>query len=72
MEFEQKLKTLEQLVEKLSQGKLSLEEDIKAFEKGIKLTRELNRELNRTEAKVKQLLKINEDGQVETKDFEPE
>ena len=70
MEFEKKLKELEKLVEQLSQGKLSLEEDIKAFEKGVKISRELNKQLFQAEKKVQQLIGFTEEGEPETKDFE--
>lgn len=70
MEFEKKLKELEKLVDQLSRGKLSLEEDIKAFEKGVKLSRELSRQLFQAEKKVKQLIGFTEAGEPETKDFE--
>ena len=70
MEFEKKLKELEKLVEQMSRGKLSLEEDIKAFEKGVRLSRELGKQLFQAEKKVKQLIGFTEEGEPETKDFE--
>lgn len=40
--FEDSLRDLENIVKQLEQGDLSLEESLKAFEVGIKLTRECN------------------------------
>ena len=72
MDFEKKLKELEKLVEKMNSGNLSLEEDIKAFEKGIKISSELSKELNKAEEKVQQLINVNDEGEIQTKDFEVE
>ena len=72
MDFEKKLKELEKLVEKMNSGNLSLEEDIKAFEKGIKISSELSKELNKAEEKVQQLINVNDEGEIQTKDFEIE
>jgi len=72
MEFEKKLKELEKLVEKMNSGKLSLEEDIKSFEKGIQISRDLRTELNKAETKVQQLIEITDEGDIQTKDFKVE
>ena len=70
MNFEKKIKELEKLTETLAGGKLSLEESIKTFEKGVKLSNECAAELNKTESKVQQLIKTDEKGEPVTKDFE--
>ena len=69
MEFEKKLKTLETVVEDLSKGELSLQESLKAFEKGIKLSRECSKELEESEKKVQKLIKTAA-GEIKTEDFE--
>ena len=69
MEFEKKLKELEQIVEKLGSGKLSLQESLKSFEKGVKLSRECSKELNQSEKKVQQLI-TDSKGEIKTVDFE--
>lgn len=69
MEFEKKLKELEQIVEKLGSGKLSLQESLKSFEKGVKLSRECSKELNQSEKKVQQLI-TDSKGEIKTIDFE--
>lgn len=59
--FEEALANLETLVEAMEDGELSLEESLKAFEQGIKLTRECQAALEQAEQKVQLLVK---DGQL--------
>ncbi|MDP6189369.1 MAG: exodeoxyribonuclease VII small subunit [Gammaproteobacteria bacterium] len=54
--FEAALQQLEQLVQQMEQGKLSLEESMQAFEKGIALTRECQQALDSAEQKVQTLM----------------
>ena len=65
--FEQSLEKLEQLVERMEAGDLSLEESLKTFEAGIKLTRECQQALARAEQKVKLLIEKN--GAIQATDF---
>ena len=55
-QFEQSLDELEQLVEKMESGELSLDESLRAFERGIALFRSCQSALEQTEARVKLLL----------------
>jgi len=55
--FEEALANLEALVEAMEEGELSLEESLKAFEQGIKLTRECQQALDQAEQKVQLLVK---------------
>ena len=66
--FEESLARLETLVERMESGDLSLEESLKTFEDGIKLTRECQKALESAEQKVKLLIEKN--GEVEEKPFE--
>ena len=59
------LKDLEKIVSDLESGELSLEESLKSFEKGIKLTRQCQRELEKAELKVQKL--VEENGELKTK-----
>lgn len=68
--FEQSLKELETLVEKMEQGDLSLEESLKHFERGVQLTRTCQQALKDAEQKVEILLKKN--GQEEVVPFDSE
>ena len=54
--FEDKLSTLESLVERLESGQLSLDEAMDAFEQGIKLTRDCQESLVTAEQKVQILM----------------
>lgn len=64
--FEKSLKQLESLVEKLEKGELSLEESLKQFEQGIKLTKECRQALQNAEQKISIL--SNENGEWIEKD----
>jgi exodeoxyribonuclease VII small subunit len=66
--FEDALENLAELVEAMEEGELSLEESLKAFEQGIKLTRECQVALENAEQKV-QLL-VNSDDIPESEPFE--
>lgn len=72
MDFEKKIKDLESIVEKLGSGDLSLQDSLKFFEKGVRLSRECSEQLNKSEEKVQQLIDINSEGTVSTKDFKTE
>lgn len=68
--FENDLNKLEALVEKMEAGDISLEDSLKAFEEGIRLTRKAQQALAEAEQKVQVLLE-RDDEPVST-DFEPE
>ena len=68
--FEKSLKKLEQLVERMEDGDLSLEDSLKNFEEGVKLTRECQQALLQAEQKVKLLLEDN--AVITATDFEDE
>lgn len=57
--FEVSLAELEQLVNQLEQGDISLEESLQAFERGINLTRSCQAALQEAEQKVNILLEKN-------------
>ncbi|MBE0471577.1 MAG: exodeoxyribonuclease VII small subunit [Methyloprofundus sp.] len=57
--FEDSLKALEGIVEQLEQGDISLEESLKSFEEGVKLTRICQTALQEAEQKVQILLDKN-------------
>jgi exodeoxyribonuclease VII small subunit len=72
LDFEKKLGRLEDIVEKMETGELTLEDSLKLFEEGVKLSRECNVQLNEAEQKVKLLLGVDADGTAIERDFEPE
>ncbi len=57
--FEESLAELEQLVERMEQGHLPLEESLKLFERGVQLTRHCQKALQEAEQKVRILLEEN-------------
>lgn len=71
MEFEKNLKSLEKIVEKMSQGELSLSESLKSFEEGIKLVKKCQKDLTHAEQSVEKLIKIHKDGEIETESLSP-
>ena len=54
--FEESLEKLSRLVEKMESGDLSLEESLKIFEEGIKLSKDCQNALSEAEKKVEALL----------------
>ncbi|MFG1497655.1 exodeoxyribonuclease VII small subunit [Saccharospirillum sp. HFRX-1] len=55
-DFESQMQALEQLVERLESGELSLDDAMKTFEQGIRLTRDCQSALDQAEQKVQVLL----------------
>lgn len=70
IDFEQSLIQLEQIVQSLESGELSLEESLKAFEKGIKLTADCQSLLSEAEQKV-EMLTTDATGQMQSKPLDP-
>jgi exodeoxyribonuclease VII small subunit len=69
-DFELAMRDLEELVERLEQGDLPLEESLAAFERGVTLTRACQTALKEAEQKVEILLKKAGEPAVEA--FAPE
>ncbi len=70
LDFEAAMRDLEEIVERLEHGDLPLEESLKAFERGIMLTRNCQTALKDAEQKVEILLK--KAGEARVEDFEPD
>jgi exodeoxyribonuclease VII small subunit len=70
MDFEKKLSRLEEIVHKMEKGELALEESLKLFEEGVKLSRECHTQLNEAEVKVKKLVGFDAQGKPLTENFE--
>jgi exodeoxyribonuclease VII small subunit len=58
--FEASLAALEKIVRELERGDLPLEESLKLFEQGVKLSRECQERLNQAERRVEVLLRDTE------------
>jgi len=69
-DFEASMRALEELVERLEQGDLPLEESLAAFERGVMLTRACQTALKEAEQKVEILLK--KAGEPAIEDFTPD
>ena len=68
LNFEETIKKLELIVNELEKGNLSLDESVKKFEEGIKLSKLCNEFLNNAEKKINIL--INNEGKLEEEKFE--
>ncbi len=55
--FEESLKELEQIVTQLEEGDLALEESLKLFEDGVRLSRECRERLTAAERRIEVLIK---------------
>lgn len=68
-DFEKSLAELEALVERLESGDLPLEESLKAFERGVTLTRECQSALEAAQARV-EILTRSQGGEARLEPFE--
>ncbi|ARB44708.1 exodeoxyribonuclease VII small subunit [Alloalcanivorax xenomutans] len=62
-QLEESLDNLEALVERMESGEMTLEESLRAFEEGVKLTRQCQQALSRAEQKVQILLEQDPDAE---------
>ena len=69
--FEKSLDELEMIVMKLEDGDLPLEESLRLFENGIKLSRECRERLTAAERKIQVLIK-DASGELVATDLEPD
>ena len=66
--FENSMKQLEEIVEKIESGGANLEESISLYEKGIELKKFCEKRLKEAELKIKKIK--SEEGKIVKKDFE--
>jgi exodeoxyribonuclease VII small subunit len=60
MKFEEALKKLEKIVEELESGKLTLDDSLKKYEEGVKLSRFCLKSLQSAQKKIQMLTKKDE------------
>lgn len=60
--FEDSVRRLGEIVERLEGGDLPLEESLKLFEEGVQLARASQARLDRAEKRIEQLLTVDEEG----------
>lgn len=63
--FEQAMKQLEEIVQRLEQEELSLDESLKIFEEGMELSKFCYDKLNQAEQRLKKIVKKDEGFQLE-------
>ena len=68
MNFEKAIKELEEIVEKLEQGELPLEQSLDMFQRGISLSALCSKMLDEAEQKINILIK-NKDGEIVSQAF---
>jgi len=68
--FETKMQALEQIVSDLEKGDLNLDESVKKFEEGMKISKECSKMLEETEKRITILL--NDEDEIIEEDFKTE
>ena len=63
--FEESMKDLELIVEKLEKGEQNLEKSIQLFEQGVEISKKLNDQLKNAEKKVSELMNISNESKRE-------
>jgi exodeoxyribonuclease VII small subunit len=69
MSFEEQLAELEQVVEQLERGELSLEDSVTLFERGVKLSDACKSQLASAESRIQVLVNPRERGPVRVEDL---
>ncbi|MBT5873704.1 MAG: exodeoxyribonuclease VII small subunit [Candidatus Latescibacteria bacterium] len=67
--FEQALKRLEEIVDRMEGGEVSLDESLSLFQEGIGLSRSCSTRLNDAEGRIRKLVRV-EDGKFILEDFD--
>ena len=70
MNFEESMKKLETIVTELENGNLNLDESVKKFEEGMKMAKQCNNILEKTEKMITILLE--NDGELKEENFQTE
>ena len=68
--FEDNMEKLEKIVTDLEKGNLNLDDSVKKFEEGMKISKECNKILEEAEKKITIL--VNKDGEMKEENFETE
>lgn len=63
--FEESMKDLELIVEKLEKGEQNLEKSLQLFEEGVEISKKLNDQLKNAEKKVSELMNISKESNIE-------
>jgi len=68
--FEQAMEQLTKIVTQLEQGELPLEESLRLFEEGVKLSRMAQERLDAAQQRIERLLSVDAQGRPKTAPFE--
>jgi exodeoxyribonuclease VII small subunit len=68
--FEDAVKRLSEIVQRLERGDLPLEESLRLFEEGVGLSRQSQAQLDGAQKRVEELLGVDRDGKPASKPFE--
>ena len=63
--FEESMKDLELIVEKLEKGEQNLEKSLQLFEEGVEISKKLNDQLKNAEKKVSELMNTSKESKTE-------
>lgn len=69
MSFQDMLNQLEQIVNELESGELSLEQSLAKFEEGVRLARKLESILSRTEMRIQQILRSEDTQEIDAEEI---
>jgi exodeoxyribonuclease VII small subunit len=70
--FEASLERLTNIVDRLENGDLGLEESLALFEEGIRLARNAQERLDAAEKRVEELIAADQDGEPVSRELDPE
>ncbi len=70
IDFEKMFNELEEIVRKMEEGNLKLTESLELFERGVKISKILKKELEKIEHKVELLVNDEQTGELKTEKFE--
>ena len=70
--FEEQMTALETVVERLERGELSLDESVRLFEEGVRLSRACKEQLDAAEGKVEVLMERGLSGKMDAVPLDPE
>ena len=62
--FEESMKDLELIVEKLEKGEQNLEKSLQLFEEGVEISKKLNDQLKNAEKKVSELMNSSKESKI--------
>ncbi len=69
MELEKQMARLEEIVGKMEKGDITLEQSLKLFEEGVRISRECQEKLTKAEESVKKLVGFDTNGNPVTEEF---